>query len=157
MMLTKLAVSLVLAAGCAALAGAAQAQPAAFGGPKMLIHGNYCGPGNNAPLPPIDALDAACARHDACTPEGGLPSQACNLRLKQEATLISRDPSQPDDVRSLAGLVAATATLIPSEPNARRVPASVTTGPASGAYVPAVTRPAPTVDVDPDDDGADAD
>lgn len=157
MMLTKLAFPLVLAAGCAALAGAAQAQPAAFGGPKMLIHGNYCGPGNNAPLPPIDALDAACARHDACTPEGGLPSQACNLRLKQEATLISRDPSQPDDVRSLAGLVAATATLIPSEPNARRVPASVTTGPASGAYVPAVTRPAPTVDVDPDDDGADAD
>lgn len=159
MMLTKLAVPLVLAAGCGALAGAAQAQPAAFGGPKMLIHGNYCGPGNNAPLPPIDALDAACARHDACTPEGGLPSQACNLRLKQEATLISRDPSQPDDVRSLAGLVAATATLIPSEPNARRVPASVTTGPASGAYVPAVTRPAPTVDPDPDpdDDGADAD
>ena len=25
----------------------------------MLIHGNYCGPGNNAPRPPIDALDAA--------------------------------------------------------------------------------------------------
>ncbi|WCS26311.1 hypothetical protein LOK46_05605 [Methylobacterium sp. NMS14P] len=157
MMLTRLAVPLVLAAGCAALAGAAQAQPAAFGGPKMLIHGNYCGPGNNAPLPPIDALDAACARHDACTPQGGLPSQACNLRLQQEAALISRDPRQPDDVRSLAGLVAATATLIPSEPNARRLPASVATGPAPGAYLPDATRPAPTVDIDPDDDGADAD
>jgi hypothetical protein len=156
MMLTKLAAPFVLAAGCAALAASAQAQPAAFGGPKMLIHGNYCGPGNNAPLPPIDALDAACARHDACTPQGGLPSQACNLRLQQEATLISRDPRQPQDVRSLAGLVAATATLIPSEPNARRLPAAVSTGPAYGAYAPAVTQPAPTVEMDSDDE-ADAD
>ncbi|MEE7448312.1 hypothetical protein MRF4_11045 [Methylobacterium radiotolerans] len=155
MMLTKLAAPLVLAAGCAALAASAQAQPAAFGGPKMLIHGNYCGPGNNAPLPPIDALDAACARHDACTPQGGLPSQACNLRLQQEATLISRDPRQPEEVRSMAGLVAATATLIPSEPSARRVPASVVAGPASGGYAPAVSQP--TVDVDTDDDGPDAD
>ncbi|KMO33624.1 hypothetical protein VP06_16045, partial [Methylobacterium aquaticum] len=40
--------------------------------PAMLIHGNYCGPGNNAPLPPVDDLDAACARHEACTPEGDL-------------------------------------------------------------------------------------
>ncbi|MEE7503677.1 hypothetical protein ACLBXO_14740 [Methylobacterium sp. C33D] len=155
MMLTRLAVPLALATGCAALAASAQAQPAAFGGPKMLIHGNYCGPGNNAPLPPIDALDAACARHDACTPQGGLPSQACNLRLQQEATLISRDPRQPEDVRSMAGLVAATATLIPSEPNARRVPASVVAGSASSAYAPAVSQP--TVDADSDDDGPDVD
>jgi hypothetical protein len=156
MMLTKLAAPLVLAAGCAALAASAQAQPAAFGGPKILIHGNYCGPGNNAPLPPIDALDAACARHDACTPSGGLPSQACNLRLQREATMISRDPRQPDDVRSLAGLVAATATLIPSEPNSRP-PTVVATGPASGAYAPAATQPSPTVDTDSDEDGPDAD
>ncbi|MCJ2126779.1 hypothetical protein [Methylobacterium sp. J-077] len=82
------------------------AQPAANGGPKLLIHGNYCGPGNNAPLPPIDALDAACARHDACTPDVGLPSKACNLRLEHEAAAIARDPRQSDDVRSLAGFVA---------------------------------------------------
>jgi hypothetical protein len=82
------------------------AQPAANGGPKFLIHGNYCGPGNNAPLPPIDALDAACARHDACTPDVGLPSRACNLRLEREAQAVARDPRQPDDVRSLAGFVA---------------------------------------------------
>ena len=156
MMLTRLAVPLALAAGCAALAGAAQAQPAAFGGPKMLIHGNYCGPGNNAPLPPIDALDAACARHDACTPEGGLPTQACNLRLQREATLISRDPRQPQELRSMAGLVAATATLIPSEPAPRSMPASVTTSPAPDAFAPAPERPAPGV-LDEDDDAADAD
>jgi hypothetical protein len=33
-------------------------------------------------------LDAACARHDACTPSGGLPSPACNARLQREAALI---------------------------------------------------------------------
>ncbi|WP_331296143.1 hypothetical protein, partial [Methylobacterium hispanicum] len=89
-------------------------------GPTMLIHGNYCGPGNNAPRPPIDALDAACARHDACTPDGALPSRACNLRLEREAELISRDPRQPDDLRALAGLVAAGAAIMPVDPGLAR-------------------------------------
>ena len=132
------------------LAVPADAQPAAFGGPKILIHGNYCGPGNNAPLPPIDALDAACARHDACTPEGGLPSPACNLRLQRDAALISRDPRQSQNLRSLAGLVAATATLIPSEPAPRSMPASVTTSPALGADL---TAPDPTASAGLDDEG----
>ncbi|KOX57805.1 hypothetical protein ADL19_09170 [Streptomyces purpurogeneiscleroticus] len=155
-MITKLAASLLLAAGCAALSAPSYAQPAAFGGPKMLVHGNYCGPGNNAPLPPIDALDAACARHDACTPNGGLPSQACNLRLQREATLISRDPRQPQDVRSMAGLVAASATLIPTDPNARSVPASVSTNATQDAYAPALDRSAPAgLEDDADDSDAD--
>lgn len=118
MMLTRLAAPFLFAAGCAAFAGPSQAQPAAFGGPKMLIHGNYCGPGNNAPLPPVDALDAACARHDACTPEGGLPSKACNLRLQREAEMISRDPRTPDEERTLAGMIAMGATMIPTSPQA---------------------------------------
>ena len=90
----------------ASSAASSLAQPAANGGPKLLIHGNYCGPGNNAPLPPIDALDAACARHDACTPDVGLPSKACNLRLEREAEAVAQDPRQPDDVRSMASFVA---------------------------------------------------
>src|SRR5438093_3879499 len=116
MMLTKLAAPFVLAAGCAALAASAQAQPAAFGGPKMLIHGNYCGLGNNAPLPPIDALDAACARHDACTPGRGLPARACNLRLQRETGIIARDPRRPDDLRALAGFISAGAGALPFNP-----------------------------------------
>lgn len=90
----------------------ALAEPGAMGGPKMLIHGNYCGPGNNAPLPPIDALDGACARHDACTPNGTMPSRACNTRLEREADAISRDPWQPADVRAMAGFVAAGAAML---------------------------------------------
>ncbi|MDP4024734.1 hypothetical protein Q8W71_19070 [Methylobacterium sp. NEAU 140] len=153
--LPALAAAILLAAGGAP----ALAQPAAFGGPKMLIHGNYCGPGNNAPLPPVDALDAACARHDACTPTGGLPSPGCNLRLQQEAELISRDARQPDDLRALAGLVAAGATVIPSAPVAavppRTAPTVVATrvDPAPGAVQPMPTQQEPAA-VDADDDDA---
>jgi len=135
MLLTRLAAPFVLIAGCAAFSGASQAQPAAFGGPKMLIHGNYCGPGNNAPLPPIDALDAACARHDACTPQGGLPSKACNRRLQREAEIISRDPRTPDEERAMAGMIAMGATMIPTSPQA----APTATGSLRTAPVPAAT------------------
>ena len=98
----------------ACCAGPSLAQPAANGGPTFLLHGNYCGPGNNAPLPPIDALDAACAHHDACTPSIGLPTKACNLRLEREAGAVSRDPRQRDDVRAMARFVAAFAASNPS-------------------------------------------
>ncbi|MER2267923.1 hypothetical protein [Methylobacterium oxalidis] len=99
--------------------------------PAALIHGNYCGMGNNAPLPPIDALDAACARHDACAPLGHLPSRACNLRFQRETEFISRDPRQPDDLRALAGFMSAGAALLPFDPSA---PVVVTRAPASGRY-----------------------
>ena len=86
------------------------------GQPAALIHGNYCGMGNNAPSPPIDALDAACARHDACTPAGSLPTRACNLRFQRETAFILRDPRQPDDLRALAGFISAGAALLPFDP-----------------------------------------
>jgi hypothetical protein len=109
------------------LCAPAPAQPSGLQQPAALIHGNYCGVGNNAPWPPVDALDAACARHDACTPTGALPSRACNLRLAWETDRISRDPRQPDDVRALAGFIAAGAALLPFDPNmpaAVRIPAA---------------------------------
>lgn len=80
----------------------------------MLLHGNYCGPGNNAPAAPVDALDAACARHDACTPDEGLPSKACNVRLQVDAERVASDPRQPENIRMMAGLVAAGAAMMPS-------------------------------------------
>ncbi|MCJ2018044.1 hypothetical protein MKK84_11495 [Methylobacterium sp. E-065] len=156
-MLTRLAAPLLLATGFAALSAPSQAQPAAFGGPKMLIYGNYCGPGNNAPLPPIDALDAACARHDACTPNGGLPTPACNLRLQQDAALIARDPRQPEKLRSMAGLIAATATLIPSERGPQRMPASLAARSGPDAYASTLSGPAPDAGLPPDDGSDDAD
>ncbi len=135
MMLPRFTAPFVFAAGCVALAGASQAQPAAFGGPKMLIHGNYCGPGNNAPLPPIDALDAACARHDACTPQGGFPSRACNQRLQREAEMISRDPRIPEKERAMAEVIAMGAGAIPTSPD-NGPTATGTLTPAAGIGLP---------------------
>ncbi|MCJ2135994.1 hypothetical protein MKK69_18385 [Methylobacterium sp. J-026] len=96
------------------LAGPAGAQTAGEHPRAALIHGNYCGPGNNAPAAPVDALDAACARHDACTPDGGLASKGCNLRLQREAAALARDPRQPEDLRAMAGLVSTAAAMMPS-------------------------------------------
>ncbi|MDP4026439.1 hypothetical protein Q8W71_27845 [Methylobacterium sp. NEAU 140] len=101
----------ILLAACWAMP--ALAEPATAR-PKMLVHGNYCGLGNNAPLLPIDALDAACARHDDCTPDNDLPTKACNLRLEREAAAIANDPRQPGDVRTMAGFVASFASTNPS-------------------------------------------
>ena len=148
-MVIKVIAPILLAAGLAspALAQSAPVVPR----PTALIHGNYCGPGNNAPLPPIDALDAACARHDACTPDGGLPSKACNLRLQREAAAISRDPRQPDDLRAMAGLVSVGASLMLADQRPQARPAQ---GPVA---VPAAVRsepawPGPDADPATDDD-----
>jgi hypothetical protein len=139
-MIAKLVAPLVLAT-CLASPALAQSDPLPHG-PALLLHGNYCGPGNNAPLPPIDALDAACARHDACTPDGALASKACNLRLQREADLISHDPRQPDDLRALAGLVAVGASILPSDARAPVVPVTVTAPGRHGWHQPAHYRPA---------------
>lgn len=82
----------------------------------LLFHGNYCGPGNNGPgRPPIDALDAACMRHDACTPDDALPSCDCNARLALESHRVSVNRREPPDLRSLAGAVEAFVPLMPCQ------------------------------------------
>ncbi|TGD93303.1 hypothetical protein [Methylobacterium nonmethylotrophicum] len=147
----RFAVPLVLACGLAATTASAQSgRP-----PALLIHGNYCGPGNNAPLPPIDALDAACARHDACTPRGGLASPACNARLRHEADLIAHDPRQPRDVRDAAGFVAFAAGLLPSGPQVATAPPTIPIAPATMPVAPAgraFTAPAAPVAEDDEDE-----
>lgn len=146
MTMSRLAVPAVIAA-CLALP--AHASPGNVpGAPKMLVHGNYCGPGNNAPLAPVDALDQACARHDACTPDGALPSKACNLRLQADAERVAQDPRQPTDLRSMAGLVASGAAMMPFDP-AQRSLAPVAARPVEEA--PVMQRPDLDEDVSADD------
>lgn len=137
----RLSVSLALVLG-AAVPALAQTD-SLDSPPALLLHGNYCGPGNKAPRPPIDALDAACARHDACTPSGGLPARACNLRLQDDAERVSRDPRQPDDLRALAGLVAAGAGLLPADTRLAAAPAGATSVLPERAHPgdPAITDP----------------
>lgn len=114
--------------------------------PVILIHGNYCGPGNNAPLAPIDALDAACAQHDMCTPDNALPVKSCNLRLEREAAEIANDPRQPQDLRSVAGLISVGASMMlsaaDSEPGG---PTKIASGHLEKAVQKSRLTPTPTM------------
>jgi tRNA(fMet)-specific endonuclease VapC len=150
MKMSRLAAPILLAACIAAPACALPADTS--GAPKMLLHGNYCGPSNNAPLAPIDALDQACARHDACTPDGVLPSKACNLRLQADAERVAQDLRQPSDLRALAGLVASGAAMMPFDPSPRSV---VPVGMPSVESAPIVGQPSLKEDIVTDDGGRD--
>ncbi len=52
------------------------------------VYGNWCGPNypSNPALagPPVDALDAACMRHDICTAQRGRFDCGCDLALMNE-------------------------------------------------------------------------
>ena len=89
---------------------ATQNMPDALKNGELVFHGNYCGTGNRAGSDPIDALDVACMRHDACTPTGKVQSCACNARLAKEAGAVARDSRQSAELRSLATLTATAAT-----------------------------------------------
>ena len=70
---------------------------------KELYHGNYCGVGQRgADLPPTDALDAACQRHDACYDTAGHRSCACDKKLRREATAVSERPDVTLEIRRRA-------------------------------------------------------
>ncbi|NEU12985.1 hypothetical protein G3T14_12665 [Methylobacterium sp. BTF04] len=110
--LTGLAIALSLATTAP---GSAQETPfidVAHG--TMLIHGNYCGPGNRSPRPPVDALDEACMHHDACSPaRGELPTCSCNARLHSEAETVAKSPRYAQSLRDTAGFVADAALAMP--------------------------------------------
>ncbi len=121
---SRLLPRVVLAGGLAcALAPAARAQDLPRVDPgrgSVLIHGNFCGPGNRGPgHPPIDALDLACARHDACSPplaSGRWATCACHDRLHAEADLVARDPRTSPPVRDTARFVSDFALALPCDP-----------------------------------------
>jgi tRNA(fMet)-specific endonuclease VapC len=98
-----------------ALAPSAQAQDLFAGhrGGDLVVYGNYCGPGQRGRHPkPIDALDRACMRHDACTPIGAPAPCGCHARLRREAARIALSPIETDEVRAMAGLVSQAAGLM---------------------------------------------
>jgi len=52
------------------------------------VYGNWCGPNHPVNMsqagPPVDALDAACMRHDHCVAVQGAYSCGCDVSLLQE-------------------------------------------------------------------------
>jgi hypothetical protein len=82
----------------------------------LVFHGNYCGPGNKGIDPaPVDALDAACMRHDACVKDFQIPSCGCNARLAEEAAAVAADPRAPADEREAADFTAHGAEALPCQ------------------------------------------
>jgi hypothetical protein len=78
-----------------------------------LYHGNYCGRGDRGPgAPPMDELDAACMRHDACYDQRGDRSCACDKQLGQEAVAVSNMKSLSRELRARAAAVAEAASLM---------------------------------------------
>ena len=55
----------------------------------LPIYGNWCGPGHptSTALPPVDAFDAACMRHDLCTAYG--PDTPCDRAFVGELHQIA--------------------------------------------------------------------
>lgn len=73
---------------------------------RQLYHGNYCGYGNRGEgLPPTDALDAACMRHDACYDRAGHRSCGCDRILEREAAVIANSTRYSRRLRERAGIV----------------------------------------------------
>ncbi|KAB1076162.1 hypothetical protein [Methylobacterium planeticum] len=78
---------------------------------RNLYHGNYCGPGDRGldadgqARAPVDALDAACQRHDACYDEARSRSCGCDRTLKRDALRLADDPNLSRVLRARAASV----------------------------------------------------
>ena len=81
----------------------------------LLIHGNYCGIGGRRGLAPVDALDAACRRHDACTRSDVVLNCSCDERLERDATAIADDPATTAEMKALATATAASMAILVCE------------------------------------------
>lgn len=110
---------MLLALGVSGAAAQDIIPPGPSGRGALLIYGNFCGPGNRGPgYEPIDALDLACAHHDACSTDplsGMLTPCACNRRLRIEASAVARDPHAPAQTQETAQFIADFATALPCQ------------------------------------------
>lgn len=80
---------------------------------SLVVYGNYCGPGQRGVNPkPIDALDAACMRHDACTPVEGLPACSCHAWLRYDAHQVAMSPRHSELTRNMARFIRDVADIL---------------------------------------------
>ena len=83
---------------------------------QLVYHGNYCGPGNKGTHPaPVDALDEACMRHDACVKDFKIPSCSCNARLAEAAAAVMADPQAPAEEREAADFTVRGTQVLPCQ------------------------------------------
>ena len=83
---------------------------------RLVYHGNYCGPGHKGNRPaPVDALDEACMRHDACVKDFDIPSCSCNATLAEAAAAVAADLQAPAEEREAADFTARGAQALPCQ------------------------------------------
>ena len=88
--------------------------PAVSSDGTPLYHGNHCGWGTRGRnLPPVDALDAACLRHDRCWARVGQNSCVCDNALAAEAAAVAADESLDTELRDRAVTVGALFRILP--------------------------------------------
>lgn len=91
------------------------ALPAQAQGPALPLHGNYCGIGHSTGLPPIDALDAACMRHDICAAQRGTLDCGCDIGFMNELRAQPwPDPVLADKARAIYDSIGMTPCADPS-------------------------------------------
>lgn len=113
---TALSLAALLLAASPATASAQTALDPLLHG-QLVFHGNDCGHGQRGRHPvPVEALDAACPRHDACVTDFQLPTYACDIRLAQEVTRVARDPRTPAEERQAADFTARGSAVLPRRP-----------------------------------------
>ena len=95
-------------------ASLAQSGPAPAEDPVVIVHGNHCGWGTRgAHLRPVDALDAACRRHDRCWARVGPHACACHEALAAEAGAIAQDAEASSGLREKAWTISALFQVLP--------------------------------------------
>jgi len=78
---------------------------------SVAVYGNWCGPNypSNPALagPPVDALDAACMRHDICTAQLGRFNCGCDLSFMTELrTTRWQNPAIQSQARGIYDAIA---------------------------------------------------
>lgn len=116
---SRLGASLILLALAAvplATPSLAQSSEPPAGERPLIYHGNHCGWGSRgARLPPTDALDAACRRHDICWARVGPNRCVCHDALAAEAEAIAADARTSPELREKATTITALFQTIPCE------------------------------------------
>ncbi len=89
--------------------------PAIAGDLIAHFHGRYCGTEAMDPTfrtRPIDALDAACMRHDRCYRNHPGDTGGCDAGLARAASRLENSPRLNEDVRRKAGVLDAVFSLL---------------------------------------------
>ncbi|BDR80192.1 hypothetical protein N072000002_04420 [Clostridium tetani] len=84
---------------------------------KLVIHGNWCGPGHSGPEAPIDNIDACCQKHDYCYDRmsGNDGKKNCDMELVSCVNSLYKQSSIRE--KALINAIAGYFMWVNSEPN----------------------------------------